>query len=786
MLLGNHKITGKLFFTGIFFLLLVACRHTTSTAVNKEIYADVFIKLEDAINYEIASKELNAISIALVDEDEILWEQGFGHKDEKKTIPANKETIYRVGSVSKLFTDIAIMQMVESGEIDLDAPIHNYLPDFSLDNPSKKPITLRMLMSHRSGMLREPRTGNYFDANNDNLKETVESIKTSKIIYEPESKTKYSNAGIAVAGYVLEFLSKQPYAQYMQQHILEVIGMDYSGFEPGEDINKNLAESTMWSYDQRKFTAPNFQLGMAPAGSLYAPMKDLGQFIITLFNEGSGVNGQLISKETLDEMWTPQFDGDRLSGYGIGFRLRDFHGYQKIGHGGAIYGFSTQLSAVPDLKIGVACASSMDNTNSVVNRIANYSLDLMHAAQQNKPLPIYQQSTPIPLEKQLALSGYYESDVASVELVRKNENLVLISDQFELNLKLLDGKMISDDRSDFGSIQLVENEGNLIINETNFSRSEPPKSSNYPADWNNLMGEYGDDHIILYFYEKGGHLFALIEWFEKDKLTQLSKNEFAFPETGGMYHGEKFIFKRDENGLATQVSIENGPIFHRREIGANTTETFKIEPLKDIEELRSIALTATPPIEKGNFKNFDLVDLQSLDPSIKYDIRYASTNNFMNNRFYTLSKAFMQRPAAQAVVKVHQKLKTKGYGLLIHDAYRPWYVTKMFWDATPEDKKIFVANPDNGSRHNRGAAVDLTLYELSTGKVIEMVAGYDEMTDRSFPFYAGGNTEQRFHRALLRTAMESEGFTIYEYEWWHFDYKDWKSYSIGNTRFEDL
>jgi len=158
----------------------------------------------------------------------------------------------------------------------------------------------------------------------------------------------------------------------------------------------------------------------------------------------------------------------------------------------------------------------------------------------------------------------------------------------------------------------------------------------------------------------------------------------------------------------------------------------------------------------------------------------------MSAEFYTLAEAYMQRPAAEALVRAHRKLKEQGYGLLIHDAYRPWYVTKMFWDATPEDKKIFVANPANGSRHNRGCAIDLTLYDLKTGKVVEMVAGYDEMTDRSFPDYYGGTTAQRWHRKLLRDVMEAEGFVIYEFEWWHFDYKDWRKYSIGNKRFEEL
>ena len=114
--------------------------------------------------------------------------------------------------------------------------------------------------------------------------------------------------------------------------------------------------------------------------------------------------------------------------------------------------------------------------------------------------------------------------------------------------------------------------------------------------------------------------------------------------------------------------------------------------------------------------------------------------------------------------------------MLIHDAYRPWYVTKVFWDATPDDKKVFVANPANGSRHNRGCAVDLTLYDLKTRKPVEMVSTYDETTARAYPDYPGGTSLQRWHRKLLRDAMEAEGFTVYEAEWWHFDYKDWKSY----------
>jgi D-alanyl-D-alanine dipeptidase len=135
---------------------------------------------------------------------------------------------------------------------------------------------------------------------------------------------------------------------------------------------------------------------------------------------------------------------------------------------------------------------------------------------------------------------------------------------------------------------------------------------------------------------------------------------------------------------------------------------------------------------------------------------------------------------------VHKKLAAQGYGLLVFDGYRPWSVTKMFWDATPSKFHLFVADPSKGSRHNRGCAVDLTLYDLKTGKPVEMPGGYDEFSDRSYPDYLGGTSRQRYYRDLLRHAMEEEGFTVYEAEWWHFDYKDWKKYPIGNLTFEQL
>lgn len=199
-----------------------------------------------------------------------------------------------------------------------------------------------------------------------------------------------------------------------------------------------------------------------------------------------------------------------------------------------------------------------------------------------------------------------------------------------------------------------------------------------------------------------------------------------------------------------------------------------------------ISCQTKPPVEEGDFRPSDLVELIHLDNTIRLDIRYATSNNLAGKPVYSEARAFLQRPAAEALVRVNTELKKLGYQLLVFDGYRPWSVTKHFWDITSEENKQFVANPKNGSRHNRGCAVDLSLYDLKTGKEVEMPGVYDEMSERSYPDYTGGTEKQRMMRDLLREKMEGQGFKVYQYEWWHFDYKDWKSYRIENIPFSEI
>lgn len=189
---------------------------------------------------------------------------------------------------------------------------------------------------------------------------------------------------------------------------------------------------------------------------------------------------------------------------------------------------------------------------------------------------------------------------------------------------------------------------------------------------------------------------------------------------------------------------------------------------------------------KKDKREADLIELVKLDKTIKLDIRYARADNFVGRAVYTEARAFLQKPAAEAVARAHQKLKKLGLGLMIFDGYRPWSVTKLFWEVTPEDKRKFVANPQTGSRHNRGCAVDLSIYNLKTDKLVDMPSDFDEFTERASPDYKGASEIQTKNRDLLRKMMEAEGFIVNQNEWWHFDYKDWHDYAIYDIAFSEI
>ncbi len=777
-------------------------------------YEDLAARLGDFVDAEMEHKAIPAVAVALTDGDRIVWAEGFG--EARPGVAADADTLFRVGSVSKLFTDIAVVARHQRGALDLDAEVAQALPGFAPGAAGEPAdgITLRRLMAHRAGLVREPLVGHYFDDSSPTLEATVDSLNGVPLVFPPGARQKYSNAAIAVVGRVLEHASGSPFADAVAGEVLAPLGLDSSWFSLAAAPADRLADGLMWSYDGREFPAPSFPLGMAPAGTMVTSVRDLGRFLTLL--AGGELPGVLDS-EGLAEMWRVQFPGEQDSadatGFGLGFHLGHLEApegrrYRRVGHGGAIYGFSTELAFLPEVGLGAVAVSSVDFTNAVAGRIVEQALLELLTRESGDPVA-YAGSAPLPAGVAGRLHGRWEGEGAAagarVRLLARADpsrgpeehrlEMETAGASFELRASTAPDPepgaltLVADSRLTFGPRLVVRGEGEettLTVEPGGgvFRRAPDPLPPPPPARFLPLMGEYGWDHNILFVFEQDGALAVLIEWLERAVLTADpdDPDRFHYPDRG-LYPGESFEFLRGDDGAVTGVSL-SGIVFPRRD--GPGEGTFRIEPQLPIDELRALAADAEPPVEEGDFVESDLVRITDLDDSIRLDVRYAGTDNFMAAAFYEVADAFLQRPAAEALVRVHRALADHGLGITVHDGYRPWRVTKMFFDATPEHQRIFVADPSSGSRHNRGAAVDLGLHDLATGAPEPTVSGYDEFSERAFPGYVGGSSRQRWLRELVRREMERDGFTVYENEWWHFDYRGWERYRLGNLPLREI
>jgi D-alanyl-D-alanine dipeptidase len=180
----------------------------------------------------------------------------------------------------------------------------------------------------------------------------------------------------------------------------------------------------------------------------------------------------------------------------------------------------------------------------------------------------------------------------------------------------------------------------------------------------------------------------------------------------------------------------------------------------------------------------ELVELKKYIPGIKLDIRYATKNNFTKQTVYKQAHAFARLPVAKALKVVQAELNKSGLGLKVFDAYRPYSITVKFFEIASD--KSFVANPKDGSRHNRGCAIDLTIIDLKTGEDLEMPTPYDSFAAAASPGYMDLHPDVIKNRDLLISVMQGNGFRVLDNEWWHFDFNGWKNFELMDIGFEAL
>jgi CubicO group peptidase (beta-lactamase class C family)/D-alanyl-D-alanine dipeptidase len=768
-------------------LALIAPRAEAQSIVHPRPDVAALVRgLEQRIEARRVQHRIRGLSVALVRDNEIVWARGFGSSDAAGNSPADARSLYRVGSVSKLINALIAQRLAEQGVLDLDAPIREIVPEFQPSGGDG--VTARHLLSHRSGLVREPPRGSYFDAAPPaGLAEVVASLGRTPLVDLPGARTKYSNLGPSVVGLAIERKTGRPFADVARDLVFAPLGMADSDFTLPPAFRDRLVQAEMWTLDGRRFEAPVFQLGTGPAGNLVSSVLDLARLTAWMMDPAPPAERQIVSPATLKKMWVPQFaPADPPSGFGVGFALQRFAGTLRVGHGGAVYGYSTELAALPEYRLGVVVCAALDGAWADTRLIADESLTLLLAARKGETVPPIEDTTgAIGADRARALAGSYGEPPNAFDLWDQGDRLLLWAHAGGLPSELrARGERLFVDGPLARGLSIGAAENALTIGSQSYAKRPDTSPGPCPERWQGLVGEYGPDHNILYICEHQGRLCALIEWFFLYALEEVAPGRFRF-EGDGLYVNEEIIFECDQSGRAT-TAVAAGVPFSRRLTELQSDRPFRIQPKKPIDRLRGEIEAAKPPAEAGEFLKPDLVDLATLDPTIQFEIRYATDQNFLGTSIYSSARAFLQRPAAEALLRAHQQLSRRGYGLLIHDAYRPWKITKLFWDATDEADHGFVADPAKGSRHNRGCAVDLTLYDLKTGRAVDMPSGYDEFTDRARPFYFGGTSVERFHRDLLRHALEAEGFTVFDGEWWHFDFGGWDRYPILDIPFEEV
>ncbi|MBI4663488.1 MAG: beta-lactamase family protein [Verrucomicrobia bacterium] len=535
-------------------------------------YSAAVQRFEAIVREELTSGISSGVTVALVDNQRIVYTRGFGFADKGRRIPAASDTVYRAGSISKLFTALAAMQLVEQERLDIDQPITHYDADFRIVIPfeNAKPITLRQLMCHRAGMIREAPVGSYFDASEPGTARTVASLASCVLVHPPDTKTKYSNSGVTIVGWIVEKVSKTAFEQYQQKHVLDPIGMHHSGWRLEPKLKQKLATGYLSVADgnggYREMRAPQFEFGILPAGNLYTTAEDLARFLMFLFAEGRTDRGPLIRPETLAQMFTPQLT-QNTNGFGLGFSVGNFRRHKTVSHMGAVYGFTSSLTAIPGQKIGAVVLCNDDIAAGPVRKLSSAALSLMLEAKLGETLPAPPPALKLRPEELAAFSGDFESESfwaeiqpgdGLLEAVISNQSVTLAPTEplkFEGSGRLVDRSPFLFERDSKGQVSGFTAMGQQ------FRRVAPNPAQEIPAEWKKFLGTYGPGFIPLIISIKHGHLCAMTENEFDYRLTPVNQAVFKMPP--GLYTDEHLVFQMDANGKVHSAVLANMPLRRR-------------------------------------------------------------------------------------------------------------------------------------------------------------------------------------------------------------------------------
>jgi CubicO group peptidase (beta-lactamase class C family) len=411
-------------------LLLSGCASSppvTPDTVQRGDYSYLKAHLSWLIEQEMSEQDVQGLSIAVVDDQQVVWSQGFGYADQARQIAATPETVYRTGSISKLFTDTLVMQLAEQGKLDIDRPLQTYLPNFAIKSrfPDAGPITARNIMTHHSGLPGDRGNGMWTKTPAP-FSHLVDQLKDEYVAYPPNRIWAYSNLGITLLGTMLERLTGQDFSRYADQQLLKPLGMANAAFSPG--IEGKLA-SKAYKNDQEKMEVA---LRDMPAGGLNANVLDLSRFIAMVLADGKTNGRPILKPETLHEMLSQQNQDVALdvgTKTGLGWFLTSKPGIgDVVAHGGATLFHRSLLTVLPEHKLGVVVLANSPPTGDLIDKVTDKALKLAVAIKAGQPLPD-DAETPVietrgltPQEQQLA-AGQYATALGYIKLTADGDTL---------------------------------------------------------------------------------------------------------------------------------------------------------------------------------------------------------------------------------------------------------------------------------------------------------------------------------------------------------------------------
>lgn len=336
--------------------------------------------LEEMLESVYRQKQLPGMSTVLVYDQEIAWSKSWGYANLDTYEPVDLQTVFDAGSIVKMLTDTMMMQLRDAGKLNLDDPIERTLPSFRLKSSrGEPPPTFRQVAGHISGVPREP--GYTINAAGlpalPPVEEVLDRVQSMDFIYPPMTGMHYSNLAVYILGHALSHIAGQPYKSYVQQHILEPLGMDLSGWEFSPAMQAHRAQKYIPLYGDKprgKAIGMDFGDTGAPGGGFSTSVRDLARFMMFQFHDGSDFRQQILSHYTLQEMRLPVWS-EPWGGTAIGWFLGRTAGHKTISHGGSAPGCSAALRLCPDLKLGFALM--MNEMNFMENALSEQALGIV-------------------------------------------------------------------------------------------------------------------------------------------------------------------------------------------------------------------------------------------------------------------------------------------------------------------------------------------------------------------------------------------------------------------------